>query len=97
MCYPRTNIRYNVNTLYIYFLQKKWDRSAPYEIREQTASPVPGSSGATIKAEVTKDDARDPSKRHAISRAIDTTLGEPFLSEYICSGNKEQTTGSGSQ
>ena len=64
-------------TRFIYILQK-CDRSAPYKIREQTDFPHPGSSGATVKAGVTKDDARDPSKRHAISRSCVTTLGEPF-------------------
>ena len=40
--------------------------SASYEIREQTDFPHLGSSGVTVKVGVTKDDARDPSKRHAI-------------------------------
>ena len=52
--------------------------SASCEIREQTDLPHLGSSGATVKAGVTKDDARDPSKRHAISRAFNTALGKPF-------------------
>ena len=37
-----------------------------YQIREQTDFPHPNSSGATVNARVTEDDARDPSKQHAI-------------------------------
>ena len=48
------------------------------KIREQTAAPLPGSSGATVKAGVTKDDARYSSKQHAISRTFVTTPGETF-------------------
>ena len=45
--------------------------------------PFPGSSGATVKAAVTKDDARDPSKQHVISRAFNTTLGKPFRQNIL--------------
>ena len=54
------NITYDIKwTRFIYFLQK-CDSSVPREISENKFPlPQPGSSGATVKARVTKDDARE--------------------------------------
>ena len=48
------------------YLSKTCRGSASYDIREQTDFPRLGSSGATVKAGITKEYARDPFKRHAI-------------------------------
>ena len=45
--------------------------------------PPPGLERRHRQGGVTKDDARDPSKRHAISRAFVTTLGEPFCQNTL--------------
>ena len=62
----------------LYLSLAKCGRSASHELREQTDFPHLGSSCATVKAGVTKYDARVPSKRHAISRAFNTTPGRQF-------------------
>ena len=62
-----THMIYSEHALYI---------SPLHEIREQTDFSHPNSSGATVKARVTKDDARDPSKWYTIFPGSNTTLGK---------------------
>ena len=67
----------------------------PYALRPQTDFARPNSSGATVKARVTKDDARDPSRWHAIFPGSNTTLDKLLrytyyimrsVIRYICIG-----------
>ena len=57
---------YDIQWTRFIYLSTTYRGSASYEIREQTDFPHLGSSGATVKAGVTKDDAWDLPKRHAI-------------------------------
>ena len=68
------------------------DKLSPHThtpIRAQTDFPHTNSSGATVKARVTKDNARDPSRN---SRAFVTTLGDLFSYRLYNGGEVSHAT-----